>query len=34
MSFLEILDFLLPIASFVAFMLGIPMGAWIRRKVR
>lgn len=34
MSFLEILDFLLPIASFFAFMLGIPMGAWIRRKLR
>lgn len=34
MSFPEILDSLLPIASFFAFMLGIPMGAWIRRKVR
>lgn len=34
MAFLEILDFFLPIASFFAFMLGIPMGAWIRRKVR
>lgn len=34
MSFLGLLDSLLPIASFFAFMLGIPMGAWMRRKVR